>query len=605
MGKENPSLSFKRELRSCRAVYGLRNGDNERYRHHCANKLHRLRQSTGLTNGKGKQFKAAPALTPETVKDAKHLQLLLFSAERALAYSHELKALATKQGAPRTARKEQMSWLRKAAKYATELQDITSALAKNAASINFQTQAEVSIYYLSVKAELAFERAQYAEVLAALAARRELLNTLASAARDSHDQALAVEFSDAYDPLIRFSAYKLGNTSSHDIDAVVSDIEPAMREEALPGLAQLVEGLREETKAGEMEAGRRTLDEVVFAGQKVEFRSAEIVDAMLRVQDAQARLAKAQGGKGKGGMAAWDRLLGVLGDAEAVARRLLDDQVGAAGQSTAAAAAQTAHQYISFELLAHRIRRDLLLVDSLVGTTNALPEDPTAMKIAGGRARVEAAVKVLSGVVKLYDTVLQSMRQIRGLPLVEEREGARRAAEAVEAYYAATKAYTLARLQCLFPNPGYAAAVELLQSAQQSADTAARVLKEGGLAEEVVQLSPEQAAKLQQDVKALSLAAKRALFAQTVTKPVFFDSAFNYIDLPMEDLLELAGSAPPKVQQSQPAKPAPVPKAPARETRQATPSIEQQVQHQEEEEEEEEQQPQQKKGWLGGWFGRG
>lgn len=573
--------------------------------HHCANKLHRLRQSTGLTNGKGKQFKAAPALTPETVKDAKHLQLLLFSAERALAYSHELKALATKQGAPRTARKEQMSWLRKAAKYATELQDIVAAVAKtDPERINFQTRAEASIYYLSVKAELAFERAQYADVLAALAARRELLDTLASAARDSHDQALAVEFSDAYDPLIRFSAYKLGNAASHDIDAVVADIEPAMREEALPGLSELVSGLREETKAGEMEAGRRTLDEVVFAGQKVEFRSAEIVDAMLRVQDAQARLAKAQGGKGKGGMAAWDRLLGVLGDAEAVARRLLDDQVGAAGQSTAAAAAQTAHQYISFELLAHRIRRDLLLVDSLVGTTNALPEDPTAMKIAGGRARVEADVKALAGVVKLYDTVLQSMRQIRGLPLVEEREGARRAAEAVEAYYAATKAYTLARLQCLFPNPGYAAAVELLQSAQQSADTAARVLKEGGLAEEVVHLSPEQAAKLQQDVKALSLAAKRALFAQTVTKPVFFDSAFNYIDLPMEDLLELAGSAPPKVQQTQPAKPAPVPKAPVRETRQATPSIEQQVQHQEEEEEEEEQ-PQQKKGWLGGWFGRG
>ena len=40
-------------------------------RRHCANKLHRLRQVTGTTNGKGKTFKKAPSLTGETVKDVK------------------------------------------------------------------------------------------------------------------------------------------------------------------------------------------------------------------------------------------------------------------------------------------------------------------------------------------------------------------------------------------------------------------------------------------------------------------------------------------------------------------------------------------------------
>jgi signal recognition particle subunit SRP68 len=40
-------------------------------RRHCANKLHRLRQVTGTTNGKGKNFKKAPGLTGETVKDVK------------------------------------------------------------------------------------------------------------------------------------------------------------------------------------------------------------------------------------------------------------------------------------------------------------------------------------------------------------------------------------------------------------------------------------------------------------------------------------------------------------------------------------------------------
>jgi len=40
-------------------------------RRHCANKLHRLRQVTGFTNGKGKTFKKATGLTGENVKDVK------------------------------------------------------------------------------------------------------------------------------------------------------------------------------------------------------------------------------------------------------------------------------------------------------------------------------------------------------------------------------------------------------------------------------------------------------------------------------------------------------------------------------------------------------
>jgi signal recognition particle subunit SRP68 len=73
-----------------RAVYGLRNGDYERYRcahpprsflpllkvcsnsRHCANKLHRLRQVSGLTCGKGKVFKKPPPLTASIIKDVKY-----------------------------------------------------------------------------------------------------------------------------------------------------------------------------------------------------------------------------------------------------------------------------------------------------------------------------------------------------------------------------------------------------------------------------------------------------------------------------------------------------------------------------------------------------
>ncbi|TXT06055.1 hypothetical protein VHUM_03528 [Vanrija humicola] len=618
MAQPAQDLSFKvlNLLSRERGVYGLRNGDHERYRHHCSNKLHRLRQVTGLTSGKGKVYKKPPPLTPESVTDVRHLQLILFSAERALAHSHEFKALLGKPSAPHAARKEQISWLRRALKFSTSLYAAAQHLASaSPARLSQRTLAEITIYHLSVRAELNFERVQYADVLADLAARRRLLNTLADAAKDSYDQALAAEFIDLYDPLIRFSAYKLGRAESHDIDGVVADIDADLMEEALPGLAKLVDGLRSEVGSAEIEAGRRTLDAVEFAGDKVELRNAEIVQAMLRVQEALGKLkGKSDTGKGRG-MKGWDRVLGVLGDAEGLARHLVEDHENSASASLrstrTAESLSLAHQYIVFLLLSNRIRRDLLLVDSLSASQPALSADPTVFTIPGGRAKVEEAIKSLAAIVKLYDTVLQSLNQLRNLAIVEEKDGVRRAAEGVSSYFHATKEYYLARLHTVHPTPSYASAVQLLSLAGENVAQAREALfnSDVPLQEQVVEISRDDVDSLDKRVQALDLAAKRALFAQTVTKPVFFDTAFNYIDLPMEDLLEHAGKGAPKVApvQAQAAistpevvhAPVARPAAVARErTREATPQPAEAA-------EAPKQPQQQQKGWLGGWFGRG
>ena len=256
------------------------------------------------------------------LKLSSHLQLLLFSVERALAHAHLLKALTAKSDAPHNTRRDQISWLRRAHKFSTSLYSISSALASR---MSTQTLCEIAIYHLSVRAELNFERSQWAEALTDLAGRRKLLETVADAAQDSYDQALATEFIDQYDPLIRFCAYKLGRADSHDIDGVVRDVDDEMIEDALAGIVQLVEGLRGETKVKDMEAGRRRLEEVEFAGEKVELRSAEIVSVMVRVQEALGKVkVKQEGGKGRG-MKGWDRLLGVLGEAEGIAKSLLED----------------------------------------------------------------------------------------------------------------------------------------------------------------------------------------------------------------------------------------------------------------------------------------
>lgn len=72
-------------------------------------------------------------------------------------------------------------------------------------------------------------------------------------------------------------------------------------------------------------------------------------------------------------------------------------------------------------------------------STNSLPSDPSTFKIPGGRVKVEEAVKGLAAIVKLYDTVLQSMNQLRSLAIVEEKDGVRSSAEGLEAYFHATR----------------------------------------------------------------------------------------------------------------------------------------------------------------------
>ena len=78
-------------------------------------------------------------------------------------------------------------------------------------------------------------------------------------------------------------------------------------------------------------------------------------------------------------------------------------------------------------------------METLANSSIALPADPTVFKIPGGKVKVEEAVKSLAAIIKLYDTILQSLSQVRSLAIVEEKDGVRVMAEGTEAYFHATR----------------------------------------------------------------------------------------------------------------------------------------------------------------------
>jgi signal recognition particle subunit SRP68 len=73
---------------------------------------------------------------------------------------------------------------------------------------------------------------------------------------------------------------------------------------------------------------------------------------------------------------------------------------------------QFVHSYIVYQLLCRRVERDLLLATALVSSSQ-----PSKSKT--GKANAVDA-RLYPAVIKLLDTVLQSLEQMRTLPLVDE-----------------------------------------------------------------------------------------------------------------------------------------------------------------------------------------
>lgn len=69
--------------------------------------------------------------------------------------------------------------------------------------------------------------------------------------------------------------------------------------------------------------------------------------------------------------------------------------------------------YVTYQLLARRTQRDLLLVDTLLAT-------PAPAHGKQGESANAIDQRVAPAVVKLFDTILQSLNQMRSLSIVDE-----------------------------------------------------------------------------------------------------------------------------------------------------------------------------------------
>ncbi|KAJ7674431.1 hypothetical protein B0H17DRAFT_1170667 [Mycena rosella] len=547
-----------------RNAYGLRYNDFARYRKHCANRTHRLRSTLKMTHGKGREFKKLPALTTEIVKDG-HLQLLLLEAERAWAYSQELTALAllpANDDKSSTLRHSATGRFRRAVNWSTQLLSLCQSLFA-ASRLSAENLLQVSIYTLILNGRFLRYRDEFEDALIQLSVARGLLDELAVSAATSRDQALATLFSDEIGPEIRYCAHELGRTKAYDIDGIVAEIAGKHRNDIVDGCDAIIKKLKSEGDTAGKGANRKKLAELTWEGQPVPVRNPELVDVLLKVQEAERRLdGFEQGsssdpkkvGTSKKGVAAYDSILLALSDAEDVARKLVEAQQLSGSSSSAAPGAARdihfVHAYIVYQLLSRRIQRDLLLVSALLSSNSGRPA-----KVANSE---QVDVRLFPAVVKLLDTVLQSLNQMRALSVVDDSPDL---ASAVEARLSFTKAR-----RCLFlarsyaPLKKYAEALVLIQHASihvretQSTLSLSDADPISAATPSYYPLSNESVAELEGALSAEALQFKRDWFAfnggsvdstaKSNKKPLFFDIAVNYVALDMGRLRERAGLQP-------------------------------------------------------------
>ncbi|KIK67441.1 hypothetical protein GYMLUDRAFT_37563 [Collybiopsis luxurians FD-317 M1] len=608
------------------SAYGLRYDDFARYRKHCANRTHRLRSSLKMTHSssKGKDFKKLPPITEMGVEKVKegHLQLLLLESERAWAYAQELTAsshLPANSSHSASLRHHATGRSRRSVNWATQLLSLSQTL-YSAGKLTAESLLEVTAYVLLLNGRFLLIREDFESALAQLCVTRRILDILAEHAGTSKDHALAVLWADQVGPMIRWSAHQMGREKAYDVDAIVAEIAKENVKELVEGWDGILKTFKEQVEQGEIGAagkrgqGKAKLDEgrLMWEGDKVPVRNPELVDVLLKVQNAEAKLTSPnaagvassnKGNTGKKAVAAYDAILAALSDAEEVARKLSESEAQKASSSTIPTNLNPSggtmrdmhfvHTYIVYQLLSKRIQRDLLLADAL--TEEAKASSTSAASIIQGSKTVTKSKskakypqpqqvsrqaeqmdpRLYPAIVKLLDTILQSLTQMRTLSIVDDNPDLSASVEGRIAWTKARRCLILARCYVVPGVKKYAEALTLLQHASvhlREVRGVASSLDLNDASLDFYPIPPSDIDELDQAIAKEGMEYKRAWLEkggnigsdsegnkQPQKKPVFFNIALNYIDVDMERLRERAGKAPAPVPV------APTPRAPASE----------------------------------------
>ena len=410
------SLDIFDVIKSSRAQHGLRHGDYLRYRQYCARRLHRIRKTLKLTQGKGRFVKKP--LEPRMVKEGRHLLLPLICSERAWSYAMQLKRESS-QDNPRP-RFHLLARLSKAAKFAGSLSELCATRGDK------RTALEAEAYAAFMLGNVSLEREQWGEALQHLKRTRTICSELGrvSLAEHAHLYQQTVE---EVEPSIRFCAYNLRRESGEEGEAD-EDMEMLAEAEGTSDiLRSKLEAVLQESRA------RQALDfsEIDVLGERLPIKNEKARVAFLASQQQLLEIKQASAAGTGDVIALYDQLMVAFNDAlDAIrsdARQLGKDSSAKAG--VAAEQLRKLQAHLQWQKLTHSTQQRLLLIGK--------------QKEGGGR---KGSAEDL---VRLYETVQAHQEEMRALDGYKDSEPHMQTLAAQSA--------SVATFRCFYVGESYAA----------------------------------------------------------------------------------------------------------------------------------------------------
>merc|ERR1712012_719493 len=249
--------------------------------------------------GKKKKFNKKE-VTEEILKEDKHLHIPLVTAERAWAYYMQLKFESNSD--PRK-KFHMINRLRKARKYAEQLENVCA----NSDKVDARTKLETQAYSCWLGGTLCFETSKWSEAQGLLSKAQTIYESLSQAVGEE-EGALFRQKMDEITPSLRYCSYNIGDASRADLIA--------LRGKGGGDLESLISQTREEQAA--------TLQDVEWRGRKMAVKHEKVRMFLLSHQESEQELAKTSQAEAKIGV--YESLLLECKDAlQALRDDLLED----------------------------------------------------------------------------------------------------------------------------------------------------------------------------------------------------------------------------------------------------------------------------------------
>ena len=382
-------LEILRLIRDNRHLRGLRHTNYLRYRLFCSARIKRLRRGTKVTNTQSKRSKGfvkrkveLAKLKPKQLVDPRILELPLLLCERAWSHAMELREANTTEQNPRV-QLHIVRKLRRADKAARQLMGLSAELADP------RTNLEAEAYVSVMSALLDLELSQWAAGLEKLTKANYIYAELgkrgdAETAEICQQRASEVEMS------LRYCRYNLGDKSSS------AELPSTASSSTMASLHDRFEALLAADRAG-----TEDLQELVLpGGRSVRVRSEQARQLLAAAQADQQAIAThdaSDPAQFPALMAMYDAMFVKYNDAQ----QAIIAEMKPLQEKAASVSGKQAQHLSGLELLQHGLK--LAKLNQTILRNRAMIDHMV-------QAKAQA-----STLVRIYDTMLQSLRELEAL----------------------------------------------------------------------------------------------------------------------------------------------------------------------------------------------